>query len=186
MAVAVKICGLSTPEALDVAIEAGADMLGFVFFPPSPRHLSYEVARSLADDGVACSDDAQWDRLVFLFGALEALCFAGAGALFGTSVQRGNVIQARQDASEAKATAEAAREEASARGLEAEAERGNARVQAERGMNLAETIRAVAAAGADQGQAERQGARPEEFGAAAAPAALEPVVELANRLFPKR
>jgi hypothetical protein len=131
-------------------------------------------------------NDAQWDRLVFLFGALEALCFAGAGALFGTSVQRGNVIQARQDASEAKATAEAAREEASARGLEAEAERGNARVQAERGMNLAETIRAVAAAGADQGQAERQGARPEEFGAAAAPAALEPVVELANRLFPKR
>ena len=131
-------------------------------------------------------NDAQWDRLVFLFGALEALCFAGAGALFGTSVQRGNVIQARQDASEAKATAEAAREEASARSLEAEAERGNARVQAERGMNLAETIRAVAAAGADQGQAERQGARPEEFGAAAAPAALEPVVELANRLFPKR
>jgi hypothetical protein len=131
-------------------------------------------------------NDAQWDRLVFLFGALEALCFAGAGALFGTSVQRGNVIQARQDASEAKATAEAARDEASARSLEAEAERGNARVQAERGMNLAETIRAVAAAGADQGQAERQGARPEEFGAAAAPAALEPVVELANRLFPKR
>src|SRR5215211_4986425 len=28
-------------------------------------------------------DDGHWDRLLFLFGALEALCFAGAGALFG-------------------------------------------------------------------------------------------------------
>src|SRR5437764_343248 len=44
----VKICGLSTPEALDVALEAGADMVGFVFFPPSPRHLGFEAARALA------------------------------------------------------------------------------------------------------------------------------------------
>jgi phosphoribosylanthranilate isomerase len=43
----VKICGLSTPEALDVALEAGADMVGFVFFPPSPRHVLYEAARPL-------------------------------------------------------------------------------------------------------------------------------------------
>ncbi|MGA8226535.1 MAG: N-(5'-phosphoribosyl)anthranilate isomerase, partial [Xanthobacteraceae bacterium] len=33
MSVLVKICGLKTPEALDVALEAGADMVGFVFFP---------------------------------------------------------------------------------------------------------------------------------------------------------
>jgi hypothetical protein len=131
-------------------------------------------------------NDLQWDRLLFLFGALEALCFAGAGALFGTSVQRGNVVQARQEATEARATAEAAREEATAKSLEAEAERGNARVQAERGMNLAEAIRAVAEAGAGQGQSDRQGARPDEFGAEAPVAGLEPVVELANRLFPKR
>jgi hypothetical protein len=135
-------------------------------------------------------NDLQWDRLLFLFGALEALCFAGAGALFGTSVQRGNVVQARQEATAARATAEAARQEATAKGLEAEAERGNARVQAERGMNLAETIRAVAAAGNGPGQADRQGARqgarPDEFGAEAPVAGLEPVVELANRLFPKR
>ena len=39
MSLTVKICGLSTPEALDVALDAGADMVGFVFFPPSPRHL---------------------------------------------------------------------------------------------------------------------------------------------------
>ena len=43
----VKICGLSTPDALDVALAAGADMVGFVFFAPSPRHLSFAAARAL-------------------------------------------------------------------------------------------------------------------------------------------
>jgi phosphoribosylanthranilate isomerase len=47
MSLIVKICGLSTRETLDVALDAGADMVGFVFFPPSPRHLSLEVARGL-------------------------------------------------------------------------------------------------------------------------------------------
>jgi len=47
MALIVKICGLSTPEALDVALDAGADMVGFVFFPPSPRDISFELARAL-------------------------------------------------------------------------------------------------------------------------------------------
>src|SRR5271157_3711330 len=43
----VKICGLTSPAALDAAIEAGADMVGFVFFPPSPRHLAFDPARAL-------------------------------------------------------------------------------------------------------------------------------------------
>jgi phosphoribosylanthranilate isomerase len=47
MPLAVKICGLSTRETLGVALDAGADMVGFVFFPPSPRHISLEVAREL-------------------------------------------------------------------------------------------------------------------------------------------
>ena len=47
MSLIVKICGLSTCETLDVALDAGADMVGFVFFPPSPRHLSLETARDL-------------------------------------------------------------------------------------------------------------------------------------------
>jgi phosphoribosylanthranilate isomerase len=47
MALIVKICGLSTPEALDVALDAGADMVGFVFFPPSPRNVTLETARVL-------------------------------------------------------------------------------------------------------------------------------------------
>jgi phosphoribosylanthranilate isomerase len=47
MSLIVKICGLSTPEALDAALEAGADMVGFVFFPPSPRNVSFSAARVL-------------------------------------------------------------------------------------------------------------------------------------------
>src|SRR5260370_31055461 len=48
MSLIVKICGLSTRETLDAALDAGADMVGFVFFPPSPRHLSLETARDLS------------------------------------------------------------------------------------------------------------------------------------------
>jgi phosphoribosylanthranilate isomerase len=48
MAVAVKICGLSDPAALAAAVEGGARWMGFVFYPPSPRALSPEVAADLA------------------------------------------------------------------------------------------------------------------------------------------
>jgi len=44
----IKICGLSTPQTLDAALDAGADMAGFVFFAPSPRNISAEIARELA------------------------------------------------------------------------------------------------------------------------------------------
>ncbi|QIP06859.1 phosphoribosylanthranilate isomerase [Bradyrhizobium symbiodeficiens] len=47
MSLLVKICGLSTRETLQTALEAGADMVGFVFFPPSPRHLSLALGRDL-------------------------------------------------------------------------------------------------------------------------------------------
>lgn len=47
MSLMLKICGLSTVEALDAALDGGADMVGFVFFPPSPRHLDLERAREL-------------------------------------------------------------------------------------------------------------------------------------------
>ena len=43
-----KICGLSSAATLEVALQSGADMVGFVFFDPSPRNLSPEQARSLA------------------------------------------------------------------------------------------------------------------------------------------
>jgi phosphoribosylanthranilate isomerase len=47
MSLIVKICGLSTPKTLDAALQAGADMVGFVFFPASPRHVGLDAARDL-------------------------------------------------------------------------------------------------------------------------------------------
>ena len=47
MSVEVKICGLSTPEAVDAAVEADADYVGFVAYPPSPRHISTETLKAL-------------------------------------------------------------------------------------------------------------------------------------------
>ena len=47
MPVAAKICGLMTSEAVEAAVEGGAAMCGFVFFPPSPRSLSVEEAAGL-------------------------------------------------------------------------------------------------------------------------------------------
>ncbi|MBU0725048.1 MAG: phosphoribosylanthranilate isomerase [Alphaproteobacteria bacterium] len=44
----VKICGLSTPESVAAAIEGGADYLGFVFYPRSPRNVTPEQAALLA------------------------------------------------------------------------------------------------------------------------------------------
>ena len=43
----VKICGLSTPEAVATAVEAGADYIGFVF-AKSKRQVSLEEAHELA------------------------------------------------------------------------------------------------------------------------------------------
>lgn len=43
----VKICGLSTAASLSAALEAGADMVGFVFFGPSPRNISLSEAAVL-------------------------------------------------------------------------------------------------------------------------------------------
>lgn len=48
MPVAVKVCGLTTPEAVDAAVEHGAVMIGLVFYPPSPRSLALDVAARLA------------------------------------------------------------------------------------------------------------------------------------------
>lgn len=47
MSLLIKICGLTTLDALEATIAAGADMAGVVFFPPSPRNLSVEQARPL-------------------------------------------------------------------------------------------------------------------------------------------
>jgi len=48
MSLEVKICGLSDPRTLDAALDAGADLVGLVSFPKSPRHVSVEQAATLA------------------------------------------------------------------------------------------------------------------------------------------
>ena len=73
----VKICGLTTAATLDAALDAGADMVGFVFFPPSPRNVGIEAARLLGAqaDGramkVALSVDATDGMLAAMVEALR-------------------------------------------------------------------------------------------------------------------
>ena len=73
----IKICGLSTPATLETALDAGADMVGFVFFPPSPRHIEGARARELAAITgsralkVALSVDASDDYLDEVVAALK-------------------------------------------------------------------------------------------------------------------
>jgi phosphoribosylanthranilate isomerase len=76
MALTIKICGLKTPEALEVALESGADLVGFVFFPPSPRNVGLAAARRLGAQvkgragKVALTVDANDETLL---GIVEAL-----------------------------------------------------------------------------------------------------------------
>jgi phosphoribosylanthranilate isomerase len=77
MSVLIKICGLKTPAALDAALDAGADLVGFVFFPPSPRHIGFEAARRLGERvqkrarKVAVSVDADDELLKSSIDALQ-------------------------------------------------------------------------------------------------------------------
>ena len=48
MTLLTKICGLSPPDAVSAARDAGATHLGFIFFAKSPRHVSVEQARDLS------------------------------------------------------------------------------------------------------------------------------------------
>lgn len=43
-----KICGITRLQDVQAVVQAGADAIGFVFFPPSPRHVSIEQAKVLA------------------------------------------------------------------------------------------------------------------------------------------
>jgi phosphoribosylanthranilate isomerase len=77
MALSIKICGLRTPQALDVVLDSGVDLVGFVFFAPSPRHLGFEAARTLGQrvqgraGKVALTVDANDDTLLDIIAALR-------------------------------------------------------------------------------------------------------------------
>jgi phosphoribosylanthranilate isomerase len=69
MSIRTKICGITTPDALEAAIQGGADYIGLVFFPKSPRHLDIDRAKTLAERArgavkvVALTVDADDDTL---------------------------------------------------------------------------------------------------------------------------
>ena len=73
----VKICGLKTPETLAAALDAGADMVGFVFFPKSPRHIDLATAEVLGRQAqgkalkVALTVDADDAALAAIVAALN-------------------------------------------------------------------------------------------------------------------
>ena len=68
-----KICGITTPEALDAAIAGGAEYIGLVFYAKSPRHLDVAKAKGLAERArgkakivalTADADDATLNEIV--------------------------------------------------------------------------------------------------------------------------
>src|SRR5882672_7136787 len=114
MSLIVKICGLSTPEALDVALDAGADFVGFVFFTPSPRHLGFEAARVLggrvrgraqkvalsvdADDGwLSASIEALKPDLLQLHGKEPPARVAEVKRKFGLPVMKAIAVEDKAD-----------------------------------------------------------------------------------------
>jgi phosphoribosylanthranilate isomerase len=111
MNVQVKICGISTPEAMTAAVEGGAAFVGLVFYPPSPRAVTPAQAAPLAalvPEGIiktgllVDADDATIDAilkdvpldLLQLHGAESPERVAAVRARFGLQVMK--VVKLRQ------------------------------------------------------------------------------------------
>jgi phosphoribosylanthranilate isomerase len=120
MSLLVKICGLRSEDTVDVALEAGADLVGFVFFPPSPRHLGYEAARALgrrvagragkvaltvdADDAtLAAIVEALDPDMLQLHGKEPPARVTAVKARFGRPVMKAIPVEARDDLAAVKA-----------------------------------------------------------------------------------
>jgi phosphoribosylanthranilate isomerase len=121
----VKICGISTVSALDAALAAGADMVGFVFFEKSPRHLSPDRAGELAERArgrakivalTVNADDAALGAVVRalrpdflqLHGAETPERVAAIGRTFGRATIKAIGVASAGDLAAAKAYAEVA------------------------------------------------------------------------------
>jgi hypothetical protein len=101
------------------------------------------------------TSEVTWTRLLVVLGSVEAVAFAGAGALFGTTVQRQRVEDQRARADGAESRADAYQTDAI------------------NGHKLAAVVKATRAAGAETTR-ERL----------AAGSGHDPLLELANQLFP--
>ncbi|WP_144185642.1 phosphoribosylanthranilate isomerase [Elioraea rosea] len=114
MSVTVKICGLSDEAGVDAAVEAGADMIGFVFYPPSPRAVTPAAAAALSARHaggplhvglfVDASDEALAETLaavpldmIQLHGREDAARVAAVRARFGLPVMRAVGVAAREE-----------------------------------------------------------------------------------------
>ncbi len=101
--VRVKICGINDPAAFDTAIAAGADWVGFAFFPPSPRYVTPATAAALSArspggagrvglfvnptiEAIATTLDAVRLDVLQLYGPIEAL--GDLRARFGLPIWR--------------------------------------------------------------------------------------------------
>ncbi len=121
---AIKICGLITPGALEAAIQARADYVGFNFYPPSPRYLSLADAPALAARAeariarVGLFVDAADDAIAQALGAarLDALQLHGSEtperaaqvkARFGLPVWKALPVASAADVARADAYADA-------------------------------------------------------------------------------
>lgn len=72
----IKICGMTSREAIEVAARAGADAVGFVFFEGSPRNLAVEAARELQ-----AAVPAAMDRVAVFLHPTQALVDAVVAAI---------------------------------------------------------------------------------------------------------
>lgn len=114
MTVAVKICGLTSPDAVDAAASAGAAFGGLVFHRRSPRFVTHAAARALADRMrgrmsvvalVADLDDAALEEIVEavhpdylqLHGAEDVARTAQIRARFGLPVIKALAVAERAD-----------------------------------------------------------------------------------------
>jgi phosphoribosylanthranilate isomerase len=86
VSVAAKICGVSTEAAVRAAIDGGADYLGFVFYPPSPRavtpaeagRLCREVPAAIARVGMFVDADDPTIEAALAAAPLDILQFHGS------------------------------------------------------------------------------------------------------------
>jgi len=115
----VKICGLKTAEAVDAAVAAGADLVGFVFFKKTPRYVTPAVAGGLAGRvpagvlKVGLTVDAADDEFAAITGngAVDILQLHGSetpervaevGRRFGLPVMKALPIAAPKDVEDAR------------------------------------------------------------------------------------
>jgi len=120
MPVAVKICGINDAEAARTAVDAGADFIGLVFYPPSPRALTPAAARTIARSVppsvakvglVVDADDAAIADilaavpldLLQLHGRESPARVAAIRARFGVPVMKAIAIAGREDVTAAEA-----------------------------------------------------------------------------------